>query len=48
MPKVLTFYSVTYVVFLSNKQPQKNKRHDLLFIKKSKIPFKLVKYQFAP
>jgi hypothetical protein len=31
MPRVLALYFVTYIVFLSNKQSSKNKRHTLLF-----------------
>jgi len=34
MSRVLAFYFVTYINFLSNKQPPKNKRPSLLFIKK--------------
>jgi hypothetical protein len=48
MPIVLVFYYVTYVIFLSNKQPIKNKRRKLIFIGKSEKPYKLKKYQFAP
>jgi hypothetical protein len=47
MPKVLDFYSVIYVVFFSNKQSLKNKRHNLLFIEKYEKPCKLAKYQFT-
>jgi len=39
---------VTYIVFLSNRQPHKNKRRSLLFIKKSKKSYKLAKYKFFP
>jgi len=39
MPRVLALYYMTYVVFLSNRQPQlKNKMHNLLFIGKSEKP----------
>jgi hypothetical protein len=48
MFRVLGLYYVTYVVFLSNRQPPKNKRHNLLFIRKSKKPYRLTKYQFPP
>jgi len=49
MLRVLAFYSMTYITFLSNRQQlQKNKRHILLFIEKSKKPYKLAKYQFFP
>jgi hypothetical protein len=48
MPRLLTLYSVIYVVFLSNTQQLiKNKRHNLLFIWKFKKHYKLVKYQLA-
>jgi hypothetical protein len=48
MLRVLTLYFVTYVIFFPNRQPYKNKRHNLLFIKKYEKPYKLAKYQFAP
>jgi hypothetical protein len=48
MPKVVTLYFVTYIVFLSNIQPYRNKRHNLLFIEKYKKLYKLAKYQFFP
>jgi hypothetical protein len=48
MLEVSALYSVTYVIFLSNRQPLKNKRYSLLFIGKSDKPYKLIKYQFAP
>jgi hypothetical protein len=47
MPKVLAIYFVTYVIFLSNIQQPSNKRHNLLFIEKYKILYKLAKYQFV-
>jgi hypothetical protein len=46
MLRMLTFYFVIYVDFLSNRQPFHNKRHNLLIIKIYKKPYKLVKYQF--
>ena len=48
MSRVQALYSVIYVVFLSNRQPLKNMRHSLLFIKKSEKSYKLTKYQFVP
>jgi hypothetical protein len=49
MPRVLALYYVIYIVFSSNIQQLKNKRHSLLFIEKykKKTPYKLGKYQFA-
>jgi hypothetical protein len=32
MYRVLTLYFITCIVFLSNKQPHKNKRHNFIFI----------------
>ena len=48
MLRVLALYYMTYVVFLSNRQPPKNKKHNLLFIKKSEKSYRLTKYQFFP
>jgi hypothetical protein len=48
MPRVLALHSMTYIIFMSNKQQFINKRHSLLFIGKSKKPYKLTKYQFFP
>jgi len=48
MIRVLTLYHVTYIVFLSNMKPPKNKRHDLLFIGKSEKPYKLAKISICP
>jgi len=36
IPRVSTLYYVSNVVFLSNRQPHKNKRYNFLFIRKSK------------
>ena len=36
MSKVLALYSVTYIVFMYNKQQLHNKMYNLLFIGKSK------------
>jgi hypothetical protein len=32
MYRVLSLYFMTYIVFLSNRQPHKNKRHNFIFI----------------
>jgi hypothetical protein len=44
MLRALALYYVIYVIFLSNRQPLKNKRYSLLFIGKSDKPYKLEKY----
>ena len=46
MPQVLALYSMTYII--SNKQSLKNKRYNLLFIGKSKKPYKLKKILICP
>jgi len=45
MPRVLSLYYVTYVVFLSNRQLLKNKRHSLLLLPIFGFPQKNEKIQ---
>jgi cbb3-type cytochrome oxidase subunit 3 len=38
MPRMLTFYFITYIFFLFNRQPHMNKRHTFIFIGIPKNP----------
>jgi len=42
MPRVITFYYVIYIIFISNRQHQLNNRHNLLSIEKFEKLYKFV------